>query len=117
MVQRNSWLDLPKHGLTTIGQTVSWDWFVYHFSQRPPHPLAKSIVDACADCEVKLPGLGSQFLRDLASISAREKHLPDYEQLMQKLGEVLVLRQLLTMEWHEGTPLFSDPFLTPLTEQ
>ena len=75
----------------------------------PPHPLAKSIIDACADCETKLPGLGSQFLKDPAAISGREKHLPDYEQLIQKLGELLVLRQLLMIAWPEGTTLQHEP--------
>lgn len=107
-----TWIDLLKQGLSTIGHTAAWHWFAYHFSRLPPHPLAKSIIDACADCETKLPGLGSQFLKDLAAISGREKHRPDYEQLIQKLGELLVLRQLLMMVWPEGTTFQHEPAVT-----
>jgi hypothetical protein len=104
-----TWVALLKQGLTTIGNTATWHWFAYHFSRLPLHPMAKSIIDACADCEAKLPGLGSQFLTDLASISGREKHLPDFEQLIQKLGELLVLRQLLMISWPDGTTFQHEP--------
>lgn len=106
---QSTWVALLKQGLTTIGNAAAWHWFAYHFSNLPPHPLAKSIIDACADCETKLPGLGSEFLKDLAAISGREKHLPDYEQLIQKLGELLVLRQLLMIAWPEGTTFQHEP--------
>lgn len=107
-----SLIDLIKQSRRTIGQPAVWHWFAYHFSLLPLHPLAMSIIYACADCEAKLPGLGSQFLKDLAAISGREKHLPDYEQLMQKLGEILVLRQLLIMAWPEGTTFQHEPVAT-----
>jgi hypothetical protein len=106
---QTTWIALLKQGLTTIGQTAAWHWFSYHFSKLPLRPLAKSIIDTCADCETKIPGLGSQFLKDLAAISGREKHLPDYEQLIQKLAELLVLRQLLMMGWPEGTTFQHEP--------
>lgn len=106
---QSTWIALLKQGLTTIGNAAAWHWFAYHFSRLPPHPLAKSIIDACADCEAKLPNLGSQFLKDLAAISGRDRHLPDFEQLIQKLGELLILRQLLTISWPENTTFQHEP--------
>lgn len=71
------------------------------------------LIAACVECELKLPGLGWSLIEDVASISGREKHKPDYEMLMQKLSEVLVLRQILYLPWPEGTTFQHEPSATP----
>lgn len=108
-LDRKTWEDLLKEAVLTIGRTDPWHWFSYHFSMLPPHPLARSIVDACAVCEKKLPGLGFLFIKDIASICGKEKHEPHYDQLLQKLAEVLVLRQLLILDWPEGATFQHEP--------
>lgn len=103
---------LLREAVLSIGGGEAWHWFRYHFANLPPHPMARSIIDACTDCERKLPGLGLQFIREIAAIRGREEHLPHYDQLMQKLAEVLVIRQLMMLDWPEGTAFQHEPALT-----
>jgi hypothetical protein len=90
-----------------------WHWYAYHFTMLPPHPFARSFIEACVDCEAKLPGLGRQLLCDLAAIGGIERHLPHYDQLLQKLSEILVLRELLFLPWPDGTTFEHEPAVTP----
>lgn len=107
--RKKAWVHLLQEAGFTIGGSKVWHWFRYHFSFLPPHPFARSIVDACADCEMRIKGLGSQFIQDIASIQGKEKHLPHYDQLLQKLAELLVLRQLLGLDWPAGTTFEHEP--------
>ncbi len=90
-----------------------WHWFHWLFSQGPRHLFVASLITACVECELKLPGLGWRLIQDVASISGRKKHEPDYEMLMQKLSEILVLRQLLYLAWPEGTTFQHEPSAMP----
>lgn len=94
-------------------QARPWHWFQFHFAFRHPRPFARSIISAAADLEQLLTGLGQQLLNDLVSIGGREKHRPDYDTLIQKLAEMLVLRQLLRLPWPEGTTFTHEPAGTP----
>lgn len=108
-LDQETWVSLLKDATLNIGRGKAWHWFSYHFSMLPPHPLGRSIVDACADCEKRLPGLGFQFIKDIAAICGKERHKPHYEQLLQKLAELLVLRKLLTLDWPVGTTFQHEP--------
>lgn len=108
-LDQETWISLLKEATLRIGGAGAWHWFSYHFSMLPPHPLARSIVDACSDCETKLPGLGFQFIQDIAAICGKERHEPHYDQLLQKLAELLVLRKLLMLDWPEGTMFQHEP--------
>lgn len=109
-LDQETWIDLFEEATLSIGGARNgWHWFSYHFSFIPPRPFGRSIIDACADCEKALPGLGVQFIKDIASICGKEKHEPHYDQLMQKLAELLVLRKLLTLDWPEGTTFQHEP--------
>jgi hypothetical protein len=90
-----------------------WHWFSYHLSFLPPPPFAQSFIDACVDCEARLPGLGETLIRDIGQIGGIEKHEPHYDQLLQKLAEILLLRQLLLLPWPEGTTFDHEPALNP----
>lgn len=74
--------------------------------------MARSVIDAAADCEKRIPGLGSQFIEDIACICGKERHDPQYEQLLQKMSEILVLRQLLSLKWPEGTTFQHEPSMS-----
>lgn len=103
------WVNLLRQAVLTIGKAEQWHWFAYHFSKLPPHPMARSVIDAAADCERRIQGLGSQFIEDISRISGKEKHEPHYEQLLQKMSEILILRQLLSLEWPVGTVFQHEP--------
>ena len=107
------WCRLLAEAGCSIGASKAWHWFQYHFSFFPPHPLTRSILDACTDCEMRIDGLGIQFIREIASIQGKEKHLPHYDQLLQKLAEVFVLRQLLILDWPKGTTFEHEPAAIP----
>lgn len=109
---RQAWGRLLREAVLSVGQTAAWHWLSYHFARLPPHPLARSIVDACADCEAKVPGLGLQFIREVAAIRGKERHLPHYDQLLQKLAELLIVRRLLELDWPDGTTFQHEPALT-----
>lgn len=107
------WYRLVEHSLFSIGGMRQWHWFQYHFSSMPLRPLAQSIIDACADCERVVPGLGEQFIDEIIGINGQERHEPHYEQLLQKLSEILVIRQLLSLEWPAGTEFQHEPAAIP----
>jgi hypothetical protein len=89
-----------------------WHWFGYHFQRLPPHPFARSFIDAAVECEGHIPGLGRDLIRDLGAIGGIDHHEPHYDQLMQKLAEILVLRQLVGLPWPAGTTFEHEPALT-----
>lgn len=86
----------------------SWHWFSYHFGTQfngRLHPLAESVVSACLICEAKMPGYALQFIERLAGVSGREKHMPDWEQLLQQLAELHVISRVAS--WYsEGQATF-----------
>lgn len=93
-----------------------WHWFRWHFEQRlrgGDHPLAVSIVRACLDCDARIPGFAQAMANALAAISGREKHLPHWEQQLQRLCELLVIRQVLVHQWAGGTTFQWEPTFLP----
>jgi len=79
-----------------------WHWFSYHFNLllKGNEPfLAGPIISACLECETAIPGFADEFISAIASICGREKHLPHYEQLLQRLAELFVIRQLVRFPW------------------
>lgn len=92
-----------------------WHWFRYHFSHSVhgwTHPLADAIIQACLDCEARVPGYAEQVIERIAKVGGREKHQPDWEQLLQYLAELHVVRQVLTWPWLEGTEFDVEPRAT-----
>jgi hypothetical protein len=49
----------------------------------------------------------------MTSIGGRERDEAQYEQLLQKLGEMLVIRQLVSCPWPAGTTFQHEPAATP----
>jgi len=56
-----------------------------------------------------MPGYAKRTIDILASICGREKHLPDWEQLLQYLAELHVVRHILAYPWPEGTSFEAEP--------
>lgn len=78
-----------------------WHYLKYHFSaykNDAEHFLCASIVNACLTIESKIPGYVDSFANKLAAISGRENHLPHYEQIIQLLAELFVIKHLASVE-------------------
>ncbi|MGB3532510.1 MAG: hypothetical protein WBA13_03225 [Microcoleaceae cyanobacterium] len=86
-----------------------WHWFSYHFSQPFQHPLSDSVLRACLDCEQYIPGFTKKMIDALASISGKEKYEPHYEQLIQRLAELHVIRQVVSFDWSCGASFRWEP--------
>jgi hypothetical protein len=90
-----------------------WHWFAYHFGTlNAPgweHPLAASIINGLVICDRAMPGYAQTFITRLASIGGREKHLPDYEQLLQQLAELHVVLQVISFDWPGGAEFAAEP--------
>ena len=89
-----------------------WHWFGYHFNyylQGVEHPFAKSIVDTLIEIDKYTPGIKDDFVKRIASLSGREKFEPHYEQLMQILAELVIIRKLYTYEWTEKINFEHEP--------
>jgi|GEM_PF-519841 len=79
-----------------------WHYFTYHFqflSGGGEHWMVKSILDACLAVERQIPGFASTMIDALADIGGKPKHEPHYEQLLQRLAELYVIRQIVTWPW------------------
>jgi hypothetical protein len=79
-----------------------WHWFAYHFSTLNvpgwEHPLAAPIIDALVDCDPAMPGYAQIFITRLAASGGKEKYLPHYEQLLQQMAELHVVRQVVSFD-------------------
>jgi len=76
-----------------------WHWLKYHFSHYAKgveHFLCAAIVDSCHEIESQIPGFSEDFSKRLGALSGREKYLPHYEQIIQLLSEMYVIRQLIS---------------------
>ena len=89
-----------------------WHWFRYHFSHSirgQPNALADSVLDACLMCEKEMPGFAEEFVARIGSVGGREKHLPDWEQLLQQLSELHIVAQTIRWPWPSGTSFEHEP--------
>lgn len=89
-----------------------WHWFTYHFSHRlygAKHPLAESFIESCILCDEKIPGFARKMVDEVSSLSGNEKFEPHYEQLLQKLAELLIIRQVVTFDWGTNFAVDYEP--------
>lgn len=98
-----AWEELRKTG---------WHWFSYHFFNGP-RPFAVSIIEACASINSRATGMGTALFRELLSIGGLDRHQPHYEQLVQKLAEILVIERIVTSDWPAGTTFEHEPSSFP----
>lgn len=89
-----------------------WHWFSYHFKfyeHEREHNFAKSVIDACLECEKYISGFATDMIDNLSYLSGKERYEPHYEQLMQRLAEILIIKQIVTYNWPEGTSFLWEP--------
>lgn len=88
-------------------------WLSYHLSRLTPFGLR--LLNALAECEMRVPGLGHRFVADLHAVryvpAAQDESAwkARFEELIQKLSEVLVARALCAIEWPAGTVIEFEP--------
>jgi hypothetical protein len=86
-----------------------WHFFGYHFQTAgtmAEHALARGILDALIEIEAKLQGFAAEYIGRIAAINGRPNEKRDYEQLMQLLAELVILRRVVGFDW-PSTPTFS----------
>jgi hypothetical protein len=81
--------------------SCKWHWFQHHFSRLPLHPFAYQMIEAILDCDEHIDDFGVEFLKSIISICDKEKDRDHYDQLMQRVAELLVIRQSLLIECAE----------------
>lgn len=98
-----------------------WHWFGYHFKfyfHNFEHPFAKSIVESCLFCESSISGFAKKFIDDLSQISGIDKNVDNeksqrhYEQLMQKLAELYIIKQVINYKWPNEAKFAYEPVST-----
>ena len=90
-----------------------WHWFNFQFQGGPMpevmHAFALDVTRRCREVDAKIPGFANEFMRRLGSLCGREKYEPHYEQLLQQLAELVVIRQVTTFSWPAGTTFEYEP--------
>ena len=88
-------------------------WLSYHFAYRTP--FGSHLLNALAECEMRVPGLGQRFIQDLAAVKYVPSKQSDegwkarFEELIQKFSEILVARALCHIDWPDGTRIEFEP--------
>ncbi|WMS44385.1 hypothetical protein RDV64_08345 [Acuticoccus sp. MNP-M23] len=89
-------------------KSTGWHWFGYHFSNGPT-PFGMAIVRSCMAIDRAAPRIGTTLFGELLSIGGRDRYEPHYEQLLQKMSEILVIERIVTANWPEGTTFEQEP--------
>jgi len=97
---------------TTGLNDTGWHWFSYHFYVGPT-PFARSILSSCASIDRRGTGIGTDLLRELVAIGGRERDERQYEQLLQKLSEILVIERVVNCPWPAETTFQHEPAAVP----
>lgn len=90
-------------------------WLSYHLHKVAPSDFGRNLLSAVKDIDQALPNVGLHFINALASV----RYIPagqdaaawraGFEQLLQLLAEVLVIRALSNCAWPEGSALAYEP--------
>jgi hypothetical protein len=80
-----------------------WHWFQYHARRRSPFIV--SIALACCALARISPDAPQRMFRELGAIGGRDRNRRDYNQLLQKLCEILVMQQICAMPWPQEARL------------
>jgi hypothetical protein len=87
-----------------------WHWWHWHFTvamRGGRVPFIDALLDALLDVDAVMPGYAKRTADSLVALGGPEKHEPHYDQILQRLAEVHVVRQLVTASW-PWEPQFED---------
>lgn len=97
----------------TTGGTRTW--LSVHLADGAETMFGAQLLEALAVIDMRLPGAADRFADELAAIryvsneDDKAAWKVGFEQLIQKLGEVLIARTLFEAEWPPGTTFALEP--------
>ncbi|MBF0185008.1 MAG: hypothetical protein HQM06_11555 [Magnetococcales bacterium] len=81
---------------------ADWHWFKYHFTTDPIHRFAYHLIETVVDCDIVINNnFGEIFLDRLLAIQNREKNRDHYNQLIQLLAELIIIKQSIAIRCEE----------------
>lgn len=104
--------ELVQYILTSKIVNGTWHWYNYHFSMlksKREHSFVSSFLDSLILSECKIPGIGKKYIDTIAAIEGRVKNEDDHDQLIQILAELLIVTNLLSFSWEDGTVFHHEP--------
>jgi len=111
-VTEAEYYNLVEVSMEAMAKT-GFHWFQQQFVTVPHHLFAASIIGACVSIDRVAPAIGTALLCELSSIGGRDRHEPHYEQLLQKLSEILVIQRIVSAQWPQGTTFEHEPAAAP----
>lgn len=91
---------------------LQWHWFGYHFTQYlhgREHNLCYSITQTLYEIQEKIPEVHESYISKIVSLSGREMYVKHYDQLMQVLAELVIIKQLIMYNWEEDVKFEYEP--------
>jgi hypothetical protein len=82
-----------------------WHWFQYHFSKLPPTKFGQDLIDTCIRLDHVSPDLGLSLLTQITRIGGGDRDWNDYDQILQKMAEMLVIDALRAINWPATTKI------------
>ena len=90
-------------------------WLDYHMNPVAPTRFGIQVVLALAEIEKKQAGLGAAFAKELAAVPyvpadvSERQWLDNFEALIQKLAELIVLKAICSVEWRAPFEILIEP--------
>jgi hypothetical protein len=103
--------ELHKRILESSVCTNSFHFLKWHFTAAggEPVPFGVTVLQALAEIESHVSGYAQRTIDALASLPDREKNRDDYDQIVQRLAEVLVVRRLVLWGAEKGATFEDEP--------
>lgn len=95
-------------------------WLSYHLAEGRITRFGRQLLDGLRVCDARLPGSAARFIRELANTRYVNSKVDathwqrGYEQLVQKLAEILVTRGVFEAWPTSSTPARWRPCRVPL---
>jgi len=70
-------------------------------------------MSSCASINRRAANIGADLLDELVGIGGRERDEDQYEQLLQKLAEILVIERVVNCPWPDVTTFLHEPAANP----
>ena len=89
-----------------------WHWWSWHFQAHARGlrvPFVEALIDALLEIDRAMPGYAARTADAIGALSGRNRHRPDYEQLLQRLAEIHVALHMVRADWPGPTGFVDEP--------